>query len=76
MKTSGSADVSSQPAEWFNAHGCYLASTCYLTGSFFAAMKRVREGIPYMRLRRAKDTELLTRMLRISHEFLYDMGIF
>jgi len=70
------AEISRKPSEWFNAHGCYLASTCYLTACLFSSMKRVREGIPYLRLKRAKDTELLSRMLNVSHEFLDDLGIF
>ena len=69
-------EISHQSAEWFNAHGCYFVSSCYLTACLFAAMKRVREGIPYIRLRRSADTELQTRILRVSHEFLDDLGIF
>jgi hypothetical protein len=69
-------EISRQPAEWFNGQGCYFTSSCYFTACLFAAMKRVREGIPYLRLNRAKDTELLTRILSVSHEFLDDLGIF
>ncbi len=69
-------DVGQQPAEWFNARGSYFASTCYLTACLFAAMKRVREGIPYLQLRRGKDTDLITSILSVSHEFLDDLGIF
>jgi hypothetical protein len=70
------AEISRKPSEWFNADGCYLASTCYLTACLFAGIKRVREGIPYLRLKGADDTELLSRMLIVSHEFLDDEGIF
>ncbi|HEX5760872.1 MAG TPA: hypothetical protein VF121_16915 [Thermoanaerobaculia bacterium] len=72
----GTVEVSRQPAEWFNGHGCYFASSCYLTACLFAAMWRVRGGIPYLRLKRASDTELLTRILTVSHAFLDDLGIF
>jgi hypothetical protein len=69
-------EISDQPSEWFNGQGCYFISSCYFTACLFAAMKRVRDGIPYLRMRRAKDTELLTRMLSVSHQFLDDLGIF
>ena len=69
-------EISGQPGEWFNGQGCYFTSSCYFTACLFAAMKRVREGIPYLRMKRASDTELLTRVLSVSHEFLDDLGIF
>ena len=69
-------DVGAQPTRWFNDRGCYFASTCYLTACLFAAMTRVREGIPYLQLRRKKDTELITAILSVSHEFLDDLGVF
>jgi hypothetical protein len=72
----GPADVFGQPDEWFNGEGCYFASTCYLTACLFAAMMRVREGSPYLRLNRSEDTELVSRLLRVSHEFLDDLGIY
>jgi hypothetical protein len=72
----GHAEISLQTPEWFNAHGCYFASSCYFTACLFAAMERVREGIPYLRLKRASDTELLSCILRVSHEYLDDFGIF
>lgn len=68
--------VSARPAEWFNHEGCYFASTCYLTACLFAGIERVRDGMPYLRHRRTDETELQTRILRVSHEFLDDDGIF
>jgi hypothetical protein len=68
--------VSAKPAAWFNEAGCYFASTCYFTACLFAAMRRVREGIPYLRMSGAADTELLTRILAVSHEFLDDDGVY
>ena len=70
------ADVGGQRPEWFNAHGCYFASSCYLTACLFAAMKRARESIPYLQMPRRKDTDLITAILSVSHEFLDDLGIF
>ena len=70
------ADVSSQEAVWFNEQGCYLVSSCYITACLFFAIKQVRENIPYLQLARQDDTELMTRMFRINHAFLRDLGIY
>jgi hypothetical protein len=69
-------DISSQEAEWFNGEGCYLVSTCYITACLFFAIKQVRDNIPYLRLSRESDTELMTLLFRISHAFLQDFGVF
>jgi hypothetical protein len=53
-------DISNQSAEWFNSKGCYLISTCYITACLFFAIKQVRDNIPYLRLSRESDTELMT----------------
>lgn len=68
--------ISQQSAEWFNGEGCYLASTCYITACLFFAIKQVRDNIPYLRLSRENDTELMTLMFRVSHVFLSDLGVF
>ncbi|MBW4522190.1 MAG: hypothetical protein KME16_21235 [Scytolyngbya sp. HA4215-MV1] len=69
-------DISNQEAEWFNGRGCYLISTCYITACLFFAIKQVRDNIPYLRLSRESDTELMTLLFRVSHAFLQDFGIF
>lgn len=68
--------VSDQEAAWFNEQGCYLISTCYLTACLFFALKQVRDNIPYLRLTKAGDTELMTLMFQVSHAFLRDLGIY
>jgi hypothetical protein len=70
------ADISNQEAEWFNGEGCYLISTCYITGCLFFAIKQVRDNLPYLRLSRDSDTELMTLLFRVSRAFLQDLGIF
>jgi len=69
-------DVSSQDADWFNGKGCYLISSCYLTACLFFSIKQVRDNIPYLRLGKGSDTELLTLMFHISHAFLRHYGVF
>ena len=70
------SDVSSQEAAWFNQQGCYLVSSCYITACLFFAIKHVRENIPYLRLTRQSDTELMTLLFHINHAFLQDLGIY
>lgn len=70
------ADISTQEAEWFNGEGCYLISTCYITACLFFAIKQVRDHLPYLRLSRESDTELMNLLFRVSRAFLQDLGIF
>ncbi|RZM79038.1 hypothetical protein [Leptolyngbya iicbica] len=70
------AAISQQDAIWFNQAGAYLASTCYITACLFWALKQVREHLPYLRLSREGDTELMTLMFQVSQAFLQDLGIF
>lgn len=68
--------LSKQHDDWFNSAGCYFASSCYFTACLFACIKKVREDIPYLKLGRASDTELLQRIFTVSHSFLQDLGVY
>ena len=68
--------ISDQDAAWFNQEGAYLTSTCYITACLFWALKQVRDNLPYLRLSRERDTELMTLMFQVSQSFLQDLGIF
>ena len=68
--------ISAQPDDWFNGEGCYFVSSCYFTACLFACIKKVREDVPYLKLGKATDTELLRRMFAVSHGFLQDLGVF
>ena len=68
--------ISEQDAAWFNQEGAYLTSTCYITACLFWALKQVRDNLPYLRLSRERDTELMTLMFQVSQSFLQDLGIF
>jgi hypothetical protein len=70
------ADISDQDPEWFTNWGAYLASSAYLTACLFAWLKKTRDSAPYLRLGSDDDTQLSTLMLRISHSFLRDQGIY
>lgn len=69
-------EVSEQGADWFNGKGCYLISSCYITACLFFTIKQVRDNIPYLRLSKESDTELMTLLFRVSHAFLKDFGVF
>ena len=70
------AAVSEQKAEWFNGEGCFLISTCYFTGCLFYQFKKVREDLPYLRLGKKDDTELLNLILQVNLAFLKDLGVY
>jgi hypothetical protein len=69
-------ELSDQEDTWFSHRGCYLISTCYFTACLFGTIARVRSGIPYMRLGRNTDTELLRLTFLVSKSFLRDRGVY
>jgi hypothetical protein len=70
------ADISDRDPEWFTGWGAYLASSAYLTACLFAWLKKTRDSAPYLRLGSEDDTSLSVLMLRVSHSFLRDQGIY
>ena len=70
------ADMSDRSPEWFTGWGAYLASSAYLTAGLFAWLKKTRDSAPYLRLGSEDDTILSVLMLRVSHSFLRDQGIY
>jgi hypothetical protein len=72
----GAADISDRELEWFTSWGAYLASSAYLTACLFAWLKKTRDSAPYLHLRNEDDTRLSVLMLRVSHSFLRDQGIY
>jgi hypothetical protein len=70
------ADISARDPEWFTGWGAYLASSAYLTACLFAWLKKTRDSAPYLRLGIEDDTQLSVLMLRVSHSFLRDQGIY
>ena len=70
------ADMSDRDPEWFTSWGAYLASSAYLTACLFAWLKKTRDSAPYLRLGSEDDTSLSILMLRVSHSFLRDQGIY
>ena len=70
------ANLADREPEWFTNWGAYLASSAYLTACLFAWLKKTRDGAPYLRLGSDDDTRLSVLMLRVSHSFLRDQGIY
>ncbi|MEO1590439.1 MAG: hypothetical protein AAFU71_04000 [Cyanobacteria bacterium J06632_22] len=69
-------EISAQPSEWFNGHGCYLISSCYLTARLFYQLDKVRQDLSYLRLSQKNDTELITLITILSRHFGQDYGIY
>jgi hypothetical protein len=70
------ADLADCEPGWFTGWGAYLASSAYLTACLFAWLKKTRDSTPYLRLGSDDDTRLSVLMLRVSHSFLRDQGIY
>src|SRR4051812_2163636 len=63
----------SKPLDWFNRHGAYLATSCYLTVCLFSTSARIRRDLPYVKLGKDEDTALLTSLRRISLGYSRDL---
>jgi hypothetical protein len=70
------AALSNREASWFTGWGAYLVSSAYLTACLFAWLRKTRDSAPYLQLGGEDDTRLSVLMLRISHSFLRDQGIY
>jgi hypothetical protein len=60
------AEVSDKDTTWFTGVGVALVSASYLTACLFAQLKKVREGIPYLRLSGARDAAHVSGVLRAA----------
>lgn len=69
-------EISEQSAEWFNNHGCYLISSCYLTARLFYQLEKIRQELSYLRLSKKDDTELITLITILSRCFRQDYGVY
>jgi hypothetical protein len=70
------SDLADREPGWFTSWGAYLASSAYLTACLFAWLKKTRDSAPYLRIGSDDDTRLSALMLRVSHSFLRDQGIY
>lgn len=73
---SSAEEISNQSAEWFNGYGCYLISSCYLTARLFYQLDKVRQELPYLRLNKQDDTELITLITKVSRCFRQGHGVY
>jgi hypothetical protein len=69
-------EISKKRAVWFNGEGCYLVSSCYLTGCLFYQIRKVLDDLSYLRLKKEDDTVLSNLIFNVRHAFLQDIGIF
>jgi hypothetical protein len=68
--------ISTKNISWFNEDGCYLVSSAYFNACLFGAIRKVREEMPYLRLRSGDDTRLLNLMFAVNQAFLQNLGVF
>ena len=69
-------ELSDKKEVWFVNDGVYLVSSCYFTACLFSTIKKVREDIPYLRLKKKNDAQLLNLMFKVNLAFLKDFGIY
>ena len=69
-------EVSEQTSQWFNNHGCYLISSCYITARLFYHLDKVRLDLSYLKLSPKDDTELISQVTILSRYFRQGYGIY
>ena len=55
-------EVSEQTSKWFNNHGCYLISSCYIAARLFYYLDKVRLALTYLKLSPKDDTESISQV--------------
>lgn len=61
---------------WFAEDGCYLLSSCYITGCLLAYMEKIRGGAPFFQMSGQKDTQLIGLINRIVIDFSSGLNIY
>ncbi|NEQ47212.1 MAG: hypothetical protein F6K00_28195 [Leptolyngbya sp. SIOISBB] len=69
-------EVSEKSSKWFNNHGCYLISSCYITARLFYYLDKVRIDLTYLKLSQKDDTELISQVTILSRFFRQGYGIY
>lgn len=59
-------DISAKNISWMIGEGCYLLSSCYLIACLFFTIKQVRDVVPFLKLDKKQDTEMLKLMESIN----------
>lgn len=62
--------------EWFVGEGCYLMTSCYLLSCLFAYMEKIRNDIPFLKLTKHKDTELIRLINKLTAGFSKNLNIY
>ncbi len=57
--------------EWFVGDGCYLMTSCYLL-----IMEKIRNDIPFLKLTKHKDTELIKIINKLTAGFSKNLNIY
>lgn len=69
-------DILDKNEDWFVGDGCYLISSCYLTGCLLAYMQNIRNGIPFIKFFYHDDTKLMKLINQLVVDFSNNLNIF
>lgn len=69
-------EILDQDENWFVGNGCYLISSCYLTGCLFAYMHNIRSGMPFIKFSYHNDTKLLGLINKLVTDFSKNLKIY
>lgn len=62
--------------KWFFEHGCFLISSCYFTACLMAYIENLRRVIPFLKISRKQDTELIGLINKLVIDFSKNLKIF
>ena len=62
-------EISTKTPSWMIGEGCYLISSCYLIACLFFTIKQLRDAVPFLKIGKNEDTELLKLMEKINIYF-------
>lgn len=69
-------EILDKDEDWFVGEGCYLVSSCYLTGCLFAYMQNIRNGMPFIKFSYYNDTKSLELTNKLVVDFSRDLKIY
>lgn len=69
-------EVFYKETEWFVGEGSYLMSSCYFLGCLFAYNEKIRRDIPFFKLPKQVDTELIIRINKLVVGFSKNLNIY
>ncbi len=69
-------DIKKQSKIWFVSDGCYLISSSYIVACLYAAIEKLKEEYPYIKIKKRDDTMILNKVFKINQAFLKDLSVY